>query len=57
MNLLAIPAICFVYYFRKFEPSRKGVIYTLLISGAILGLYNTALFWHHQHAAYSDLFS
>jgi len=36
LNLLAIPAIVLVYYFRKYQVSRKGVIYALLISVAIL---------------------
>jgi len=36
LNLLAIPAIVMVYYFRKYELSRKGVLYALLISLAIL---------------------
>tara|TARA_R110001592_G_scaffold325782_4_gene606174 strand:- start:59186 stop:62554 length:3369 start_codon:yes stop_codon:yes gene_type:complete len=38
LNLLAIPAICFVYYFRNFETTRKGVIYTFLASVGILGV-------------------
>ncbi len=38
LNLLAIPAIAFVYYFRKYEVSRKGLITTGVISVAILGL-------------------
>lgn len=38
LNLLAIPAICFVYYFRNFETSRKGIIYTFLASVGILGV-------------------
>ncbi len=38
LNLLCIPAICFVYYFRKFKPSAKGVLSTLLISILILGI-------------------
>ena len=37
LNLLAIPAIVFVYYFRKYEVTTKGIIYALLISVAILG--------------------
>ncbi|PIF05169.1 MAG: hypothetical protein CSA36_08115 [Draconibacterium sp.] len=37
LNLLAIPAIVFVYYFRKYEVSRKGIILALLASVAILG--------------------
>jgi hypothetical protein len=35
LNLLAIPAIAFVYYFRRFQTSIKGLIYTSLISIAI----------------------
>ncbi len=36
LNLLAIPAIALVFYFRKYKPTIKGTIYTLLISSAIL---------------------
>ncbi|MDC0584605.1 DUF2723 domain-containing protein [Bacteroidales bacterium] len=36
LNLLAIPAIVLVIYFRKYEVTTKGTIYTLLISGLIL---------------------
>jgi len=38
LNLLAIPAIAFVYYFRKYEPTRKGLLMTAGISVAILGI-------------------
>lgn len=38
LNLLAIPAICFVVYFKRFKPSLKGIIYTSLISLFILGI-------------------
>lgn len=37
LNLLAIPAIVFVYYFKKYKPSRKGVILASLLSIGILG--------------------
>jgi len=37
LNLLAIPAIVFVYYFKKYEVTRKGVIGAFLISLVILG--------------------
>jgi hypothetical protein len=37
LNLLCIPAICFVYYFKKYPVTRKGVIYTSIISLMILG--------------------
>jgi len=36
LNLLTIPAIAFVYYFRKYKTSRNGVIATLAISSVIL---------------------
>ncbi|KAF0199066.1 MAG: Uncharacterized protein FD166_691 [Bacteroidetes bacterium] len=32
LNLLAIPAIAFIYYFRKYKPSAKGAILTAAIS-------------------------
>ena len=36
LNLLAIPAIVFVYYFRKYEPTRRGVLYSLGLSILLL---------------------
>ena len=38
LNLLAIPAIAFVYYFKKFKPTLKGIIYTFIISIVLLGV-------------------
>ncbi len=43
LNLLAIPALIFVYYFRKFKPSTKGIIGALVVSVAILGIVNYML--------------
>ncbi len=37
LNLLAIPAIVFVYYFRMYPISRKGILYASIISVVILG--------------------
>jgi hypothetical protein len=37
LNLLVIPSIAFIYYFRKYKPSRKGVILSALVSVIILG--------------------
>ena len=37
LNLLAIPAIIFVYYFKKYEVTRNGLIYTFILSVIILG--------------------
>ncbi len=38
LNLLAIPAIVLIYYFKKFPVTRKGVIYAILGSFALLGV-------------------
>lgn len=38
LNLLVIPAIAFIYYFKKYEViTRKGIIYTGILSILILG--------------------
>jgi len=37
LNLLAIPAMVFVYYFRMYKPSTKGVVITLAIAVGIVG--------------------
>lgn len=36
LNLLVIPVLVFVYYFRKYEVTRKGVIKTLIVSVLLL---------------------
>jgi hypothetical protein len=38
LNLLAIPAIVFVYYFRKYNVTRNGILISLLVSFLILGV-------------------
>ncbi len=38
LNLLTIPAIVLVYYFKKYTPTSKGTFVALLISGLILGM-------------------
>lgn len=38
LNLLAIPAIVFVYYFRKYEPTRNGILAASGISVLLLGV-------------------
>ncbi|MBK7944927.1 MAG: DUF2723 domain-containing protein [Flavobacteriales bacterium] len=37
LNLLCIPAIAFVYYFKRYKPTTKGVIITFVVSAVILG--------------------
>jgi len=43
LNLLAIPAIIMVYYFKKYTPTVKGVIAALVVSVGILGVINYML--------------
>ncbi len=38
LNLLAIPAIVLVYYFKNYTYSIKGIIYALLVSFGLLGI-------------------
>jgi hypothetical protein len=58
LNLLAIPAISFVYYFKKYKnPNLKGIIVTFIISVLILGLVmNGIIPWIVKLAGYSELF-
>jgi hypothetical protein len=37
LNLLTIPAIIFVFYFKKYTPTVKGIIASLLLALALLG--------------------
>jgi hypothetical protein len=38
LNLLTIPALAFVYYFKKFKPTRWGIVFTLVVSFIMLAL-------------------
>jgi len=38
LNLLAIPAIVFIFYYKKYQVSPKGIFYALLASAVILGV-------------------
>ncbi|MDR0725759.1 MAG: DUF2723 domain-containing protein [Prevotellaceae bacterium] len=38
LNLLVVPAIVFVYYFKKYEVTQKGIIYTSVISIVLLAV-------------------
>ncbi len=38
LNLLAIPAIVFVYYFKKYETDKKGIFYALVISVILIAV-------------------
>ncbi len=58
LNLLAIPAISFVYYFKKYKnPNLKGIIITFTISILILALVmNGIIPWVVKLAGYFELF-
>lgn len=43
LNLLAIPAIGYVYYFRKYKTTTRGFIFAGIISMAILGFVQAVL--------------
>ncbi len=56
LNLLAIPAIVFVYYFKKYKVTNKGIILALLISGGLVLLMLMFIPSIPTIAAYTDLF-
>ncbi len=43
LNLVAIPALGLIYYFKKYQVSRVGIIASLLVSGFIVILVNNIL--------------
>ena len=43
LNLLAFPTIVFVYYFRKYKPTAKGILITFGISVFLLGFIQMVL--------------
>jgi hypothetical protein len=43
LNLLAIPAIVFVYYFKKYTPTTKGFFITLFLSVVLLGFVQAGI--------------
>jgi len=43
LNLLAIPAIIMVYYFKKYKPSPRGIVAALAVSVGLLGVVNYML--------------
>ncbi|MCL1973529.1 MAG: DUF2723 domain-containing protein, partial [Bacteroidetes bacterium] len=38
LNLLTIPALAYLYYYKKYTVNRKGIVYTFLISVALLAM-------------------
>jgi len=55
LNLLAIPAICFVYYFKFYPVTKKGIVLTGLISLGLLILIQTGIIiWLVQLAGFFE---
>lgn len=58
LNLLAIPAITLIFYFKKYKPSAKGMVIALLASIVLLGLImNLIIPWVVKLAGLFELFS
>ena len=58
LNLLTIPAIVLVYYFKKYETTRKGFFLALLTGGIILGVVQYGIIpGVVQLASYVELFA
>ncbi|MCR6719019.1 MAG: DUF2723 domain-containing protein [Chitinophagaceae bacterium] len=51
LNLLTIPAIVMVYYYRRYQPTTKGAILAFLIGCAIVGLMQVTIIQYSMKAA------
>lgn len=57
LNLLAIPALVFIYYYKKYEVTRKRTLWVLVLSGIILAVILYGIIpYVPKMAAYVDLF-
>lgn len=58
LNLLTIPALVFIYYFRKYKPiTKKGIMYTVLASLGVLGfVFSGIIPWVLKLAGLFELF-
>lgn len=51
LNLLTIPAIVMIYYYRRYTPTTKGALYAFLIGCAITGLTLVGVIQYSMKAA------
>ncbi len=57
LNLLAIPAITLIFYFKKYRPTTKGIIIALIVSVVMLGLIMSVIIpWIVKLAGLFELF-
>src|SRR5690606_5344895 len=51
LNLLTIPAIVMIYYYRRYKPTTKGAIIAFLIGCVITGIVQVAVIQYSMKAA------
>ena len=51
LNLLTIPAIVMIYYYRRYQPTTKGAIIAFLIGCIITGIVQVAVIQYSMKAA------
>lgn len=51
LNLLTIPAIVMIYYYRRYQPSTKGAIIAFLVGCLITGIVQVAVIQYSMKAA------
>ncbi|MBK6962539.1 MAG: DUF2723 domain-containing protein [Bacteroidales bacterium] len=57
LNLLAIPAITLIFYFKKYKPTTKGIVLALIASVVLIGLImNLIVPWIVKLAGLFELF-
>ncbi|MHC1778309.1 MAG: DUF2723 domain-containing protein [Lentimicrobium sp.] len=57
LNLLAIPAITLIFYFKKYKPTTKGIVLALIASVVLIGLImNLIVPWIVKMAGLFELF-
>jgi hypothetical protein len=57
LNLLAIPAITLIFYFKKYKPTTKGIVYALIASVILIGLIMSLIVpWIVKLAGLFELF-
>ena len=51
LNLLTIPAIVLIYYYRRYQPSTKGAVIAFLVGCLITGIVQVAIIQYSMKAA------
>src|SRR6185436_14872751 len=51
LNLLSIPAIVMIYYYRRYQPTTKGAIFAFIIACLITGLVQVGVIQYSMKAA------